>query len=195
MHPAATCYLLAALGLTVALTSSAYATVIFSDDFTRANSTTVGNGWVEGANVSVDTQTMLLAGNVTAAASHTVSTIGSDNIQFSYDWRGDGSEAPDTLTVAWSADGTTFNTLATHSLSSTSFASASWSLPDAAEGLSSMVIRFTYTGDMGNDGSRVDNVSVTGDVATRAVPEPASLALLASSLLGFGIIRRRRKNR
>jgi hypothetical protein len=193
-------HLIAAFCFAVGYAGSAQAGVIFTDTFDRANSNTVGNGWVITNHVSVDDHTMLMKGNTAheqppITSQIVVSTIGLENIQFSYDWQGDGGEADDTLNVFWSTDGSTFHALASHSLGSASIVNSSWSLPDAAD-ISSLTIRYSFTGDMGNDGARIDNVSVTGETsptsaAVTAVPEPGSLALLGSGLVAFGFVRRR----
>lgn len=50
--------LIAAFCFAVSCAGSAQANVIFTDTFERANSNTVGNGWVETNHVSVDDHTM-----------------------------------------------------------------------------------------------------------------------------------------
>ena len=114
-------HLIAAFCFALGCVSSAQAAVIFVDPFSRDDSDTVGNGWLEGDRISIDTQTMLMHGHGTFVASRIISTIGLANIQLSYDWRADRSEANDTLNVSWSVDGITFNSLANHSLGSTKF--------------------------------------------------------------------------
>jgi hypothetical protein len=130
---------LASLGLIAAAAGPAQAVPIFSDDFTRADSLTVGNGWTE---VEASTDAIAIVSGEMAIGKNQdpistqflISTVGFEDIEFSYDWRSSGAESPDILTVSWSSDGVTFTTLATHVLISSSFANASWLLPDAAEG-------------------------------------------------------------
>src|SRR4051812_32136799 len=112
----------------------AAATTIFFDDFNRANNATVGNGWAEGSGISIDTNSMLFAGNATLTATQgtlTLSTVGFANLALSYDWSSSGGESDDRLLSFWSQDGgTTLNALGTHSLNSlNTFVSESFNLP------------------------------------------------------------------
>jgi hypothetical protein len=73
---------------------------IFLDDFNRANSATVGNGWVEGSGILVDAYSLLFAGNATLTATQgtlTLSTVGFTNLALSYDWSSSGGESNDRL--------------------------------------------------------------------------------------------------
>ena len=183
----------------VALPAPALAVVIFSDDFNRANSDTVGNGWVEtvdnnnAADVRIIDNELELGKNQNPRATHSLSTLGLNNILLEYDWRGLGTESPDTLTVFWSPDGSIFSLLATHSLSTpTTFAHNSVGLGLAAENLAAISIRFWLNADQGNDFGRIDNVVVSGDLTNGSVPEPATLALLGIALACVGASRRRK---
>lgn len=186
--------------LFVMAAQSASATTIFSDNFQRSNSGTVGNGWVEGSGISVDSGSMLFSGNASLTATEgtlTISTVGFTSLTFSYDWSSSGGEASDTLSSYWSSDGgTTLHLLATHTLDTHSFTAESFNLPAGAENLSDITLVFKYQGNMGNDDARVDNVLLQGTAA--AVPGPIVGAGLPGLLFASGGLlawmRRKRKS-
>jgi hypothetical protein len=176
---------------------SASAVTIFSDDFNRANNATVGNGWQEAGGISVNNFQLLFDGNATLTATEQgtspLSTIGLTNITFSYDWQGVNAESSDTLKAYWSPDGVTYNLLATHVLSSPGTHSETWNLGVTAENQAGVAIRFVYSGDMGNDAARVDNVLLTG---VASVPGPivgAGLPGLIAACGGLVALARRRR--
>ena len=184
------------------ISTQGHATSVFTDDFNRPDSQTVGNGWVEGdANdVRIIGGELQLGKNQGASATQgtlVLSTVGYTNLTLSYDWRGIGTEAGDTLDVSWSADGTTFTPLASHDLANpAAFVNNIVGLGVGAQGLADIVIRFSLDANMGNDFARIDNVSLQGDYSTvSAVPLPAALPLFggALGLAGLRGLKKRRR--
>src|SRR5687767_12717455 len=114
------------------------AATIYADDFNRADSTTVGFGWVEGAGISVNSNQLLFDANDNALTvtqgDLVLSTVNYTNLVFSFDWRGISTDTEESITAYWSSNGTTFNLLAPSILlsPSASFTNQSYNLPIGA---------------------------------------------------------------
>ena len=192
----------------------AMATPIFSDDFNRALSDTVGNGWqeVEGASPSAAADVSIVersAGdnemqvrdndpNGIASQLAGISTLGYTNLTLAYDWSPtNNTEAGDLLFVEW-RDGAagSWTQIAAHALLGTGTHSAAlWSLPDAAA-VADFEFRYRVAVNANNEGATIDNVVLSGlrsgDEAS-AVPEPGSLALAGLGLCLLPWVARRRQ--
>jgi hypothetical protein len=89
--------LLAAAALLWCVGSASAVTILFSDDFNRANNNTVGNGWQEAGGISINNNQLLFDGNGTLTATQgtsPLSTIGLTNITLEYDWQGVNTVLP-----------------------------------------------------------------------------------------------------
>lgn len=167
--------MLAACWSMLVSTSSAGAQVqpvcSFTDDFERADSNSVGNGWAETEDF-ID-EVIVLGGSVTIrgnghAITRTVSTDGIENVELSYSWRDFGTTtSKDLLIVEWRVCGADLWTLANlHALNEqNSFVLASALLtPDPSCDCVEIRFRTVTTGpNAAAIGARVDDVQVCGD--------------------------------
>ena len=209
------CTAQSALAFALAATSaSALATPIFSDDFNRALSNTVGNGWQEmegslpsaAADVSIversagDNEMQVRDNDPNGIASQLggLSTLGYTSLSLSYDWApSNNTEAGDLLFVEW-RDGSagSWMQIASHALLGTgTHSSELWSLPGAA-GVADFQFRYRVAVNANNEGATIDNVMLSGqraDDEAGAVPEPGSLALAGLGLCVLPWVARRRR--
>lgn len=202
----------AAVVATLWTASPASAAQIFSDNFNRSNNNTVGNNWseIEDSNhdVSIVSNRLMLedeGGNqfIDAAATQlSISTLGYQNITLSFDWAAlTDSDSSDLLIAEWRIGSGAWNTatggtnLATLGLGGNGSFTGSGTLDLIGAGNQSNIqFRFRTNVSDHDEGAYVDNVVLSGTaISTTPVPEPASLTLFGSGLLGLGAMIRRRR--
>jgi hypothetical protein len=183
---------------------------VFSDDFNRPISNSVGNGWTEEESQSGDISIVNRSGanhqmqiqdlSPQAIASHLsgISTVGFDQVSLSYEWAPlSNTELGDQLFVEWrdgSVGGSVWNLIATHALTGTeAYASETFLLANSSGGLSDLELRFRLNVDSNNEGALIDNVLLSGAPVT-PIPEPGALALAGLGLLGVFATSHRRKS-
>jgi hypothetical protein len=192
-----------AAALLASLAAPASAAVIFSDDFNRSNSNSVGSGWVEDEDdsddVAISGNALRLRdtqfGNPDASASRLsgISTVGFTNIVLSYAWAPlSGSDRSDDLYVQWRVGPSgAWQTVGSHTLGGGSgYTPQSFSLGLSAVGVADFELRFWTDVSSSSEGALIDYVTLSGD-ARNTVPEPSSLAMLALGLIGLGAVRRK----
>jgi len=189
--------------------SSASAVVIFSDDFNRDNSNTVGNGWNEiddeNNDVAIKDNALMLRDNrsfwifdlIDAAASNNASTTGFHDIFLDFDWKAsDNTESSDKLYVSWTnADGIFDGLLGWTELWSTSlggsnFVSVSLGAITDFNNLANLKFAFWTDVSSSREAAYIDNVVLRGTLTK--VSNPSSVALLGLGLMGLGIARRKK---
>ena len=192
-----------ALGLAaLALSGSALAAPIFSDDFNRSNANNVGGGWSEiersGKNnrddVAISGNALQLrdnrgaasAASPDAAATFSVSTLGLENLFLSFAWAPlTASESDDFLNVSWRTGSGDWTDIWSVGLGGTGgWSSANVGLGASAANLASIDIRFWtdvsysslgefFFGTLEKEGARIDWVSLTGsEIVLQPAPTP-----------------------
>ena len=175
---------------------------IFADDFNRAVSASVGNGWSETESDDVDVSIVARSGADRqmqvrdddprgVASQHTgISTLGFSSVFLGYDWApSNNTEAGDFLWVEWrdgaAGDGP-WTAIASHALAGPAGHSSALHEVIGAAGIADFEFRFRAMVDSNNEGALIDNLALSGvtlERSVQSVPEPGTLALAGLSLV------------
>jgi hypothetical protein len=181
--------------------AAASAAPIFADDFNRAVSASVGNGWSETESDDVDVSIVARSGSDRqlqvrdddprgVASQHSgISTLGLASVFLAYEWApSNNTEAGDFLWVEWrdgAGDGP-WTAIASHALAGPAAYSAALHEVVGGAGIADFEFRFRVAVDSNNEGALIDNVvlsDATSERAVQSVPEPGTLGLAGLSLV------------
>ena len=193
--------------LAFAASSSANAALIWSDEFSRSNSNTVGNGWSETENDSndvaivFDNYLLLRDKSPDAMAIQSgISTFGYENITVEFRWRPWDAESNDYLSFVYQAQPDLDWTLGYVSNlgGSESYRTVTVALNLAANNTETLDIGFILDATYKTDAAKIDYVRIYGDELIgggggTAVPEASAVALFGLGLLGLGSVARKRR--
>jgi PEP-CTERM motif len=199
-----------------AIASSASATVIFADNFERPDSSVVGapaafptDVWTErslpssalGRGISISDGIMLLHDprrddrpQLERAAQENLSTLGFENIILTYTWTpfGHPDDHPsDRFTIVVTSDD---NDAVIHSLGGVGGTDVIH-LSSLADNLATFGFRFSLQVNDFREGLIIDNVVLSGDPISSAVPEPSTWAMMILGFAGVGFMAYRRKSK
>jgi len=190
--------------------TSASAATLFSDDFNRANSNTIGNGWSELSDAANDVaivgNRVRLRDNIgstnpdAAIGSSVIDATGYENINVVFTWQSlNANEANDRLRLSYAFDPAPALTAQGQwtqvqqvSDAGTTVTTQSVNLSAVDNSQFSLMFWTVVNGNANNnEGFYLDNVVVTGDLIA-VVPLPAGAPLLLAGLGGLVALRRRK---
>ena len=127
-----------------------------------------------GANLA-DGSTSPVSGTATATLAGQVNTTGYSSIQLAFGYRASSSSYTATVTLDWSANGSTWNSISLGTLTRDgnwyAINGSNWlSLPSGAENQSNLRFRFTFVRSSGSGNFRIDDFTVRG-VTQCSTPE------------------------
>jgi PEP-CTERM motif len=183
---------LAAGPVPLTFASTASAAVIFEDDFDRADSNTLNNGWTEGE-ISPDHVSLINQSLVLKARNRPLARNYLDNSEAAYtdivlrfDWVGDNNISLNVFSGNFLDPGED-QVFVTSLFGDGGHAVVS--LPSGGNTYFSLRLE----GNFPDETFRVDNVHVPGEPVVASVPEPTTLSLIGFGLLGLGAMARRRR--